>query len=289
MDFHTIANHYRGLLALNTLGVKLLELGQFLQAKDTFSEAILEIKAALGFIDKADRTTSNCAPCHEKVELADRISQKVKVAEQAASVPFKETGKCNAVEALTQSAYGTTKITIPNWKDCGTTLCSKVFPIRLEVLSLEASPRQGFLLKTHLDLESAVILHNMYVQARSRSPSHAYCPRGVSLILVAKQSSPVHQRGELINGAYVFRLSHTILRTLEEDSSSRTDVELMNTVFQIESVVLVSMIPVLRTLGQEKEAEDYYHRLSFVMSVLDDFKRRVQALFERVSSSAAAA
>lgn len=149
----SFAHHYRGLIALNSLGCRLMQLGSFLKAKESFSDAIVEVKHALGFVENMSSDESTTQPSFES-----SIDGKVKRAMNR--VASSETKHTSFVQVLSQFVHGSSALTIPNWSDCGKKNQPHTFPIRLEVQeSLESSSIMRR--KPNLDLESAVVLHNM--------------------------------------------------------------------------------------------------------------------------------
>jgi tetratricopeptide (TPR) repeat protein len=263
-------HEYRGLVALNNLGVTLLEQGQYEEAKETFGDAISVLKSALRIIELAEDGEDVSLPygagdADLKIQRAVLRSlskdNRKGIKHLAGSTIF----------AVCQSVQGAASAPVPNLQHASENMPNIVFPIRMEVDGYLEACFSG----SEVDFESAILLHNL----------------GISYLCIGRLSPEGANNNYIKTAAHLHRLAQTLLQRLTATFGDLTfDIELFDGYLRIESIVIHTLITL--TLAQDKDStrlDQYKHRSSWLMQMSNELTSKLNLLCRSNGPAAAAA
>ena len=214
---------YKGAVALNNIGIVLLEQGAYRQALDTLKDAVFVMKVIF-------RPRDNSAP------LASNVEVKLKRASERIASPHCEESSINTITEILSN--------MGSFRSINTVMLKQgapyVFPIRIE----ECTDQEY-----DLDIDSANILHNFAI-------AHLCCSRTAKTLASAEL---FRQSASRLSG-FAYNLISNVLNNKRQ--ADMDELILRETrIFLSALVALNTLVHALMEMGNYAEAEKTYKRL----------------------------
>jgi hypothetical protein len=281
--FASILHEFHGFVDLNNHGVTLLEQGQYLYATEAFIDALATIKYTLSLLEDEDSETLSSSASDDS-SIMTNVNSRVQKALSRTLQPMNDdtdTNECERSSAdltlrvLTHSVQGI-EATNPN-SDLSDQ--NEVVLIQIDV---DDPSEYSSALEIALDVNSAVILHNMGV---------------ATLCMACRGSNCTSTSIESIRKLFLRAINYLELsqRLLQDNADTNNvnginahiDLQVYNGILQTESIVLQSLIAVQQALGHDADAPT--ERLSDLLQMRREMEARISLVFHVQSLNAAAA
>ncbi len=239
-------------VALNNIGVDLLERGHIQQALATFKDAM---KAIRGFYETSQDATGE-APIttHEMITRANQW--KAQVIPSTPDLSFYQ---------LLAHMKSNAAVCPPNARDADLMKMS-IYPVRIDDVSFEAFSSDQFL---DLDVRVAILVYNLGLT----NLSSAYV-----------MEDEITKIAAFKNAVRLFQMSHSILEKLCQGCDNPYALRQAATI----QITVVQGLLLTLTLKGETETEGYHHRLSSLRALIKACDQNYGWMSQRIRNAPAA-